>query len=104
MKPFILGLTGGTGCGKSTAAHYFKKNGAHIIDADTISRSIMEPGQPAFKEVTAFFQDVLMPDGTLNRKKLASIVFHDEKQLNILNTITHRYIHDEIITIIKKSP
>ena len=96
MKPFVLGLTGGTGCGKSMAADYLKGLGAHIVDADAISRYIMEPGMPALQKVADKFGNVLLPDGTLNRKKLASIVFCDDAALRSLNEITHTYIIQEI--------
>ena len=96
MKPFVLGLTGGTGCGKSIAADYLKSHGAYIIDADAISRYIMEPGSPVLQKVANRFHDVLLADGSLNRKKLASIVFNNEEALRSLNDITHTYIVQEI--------
>jgi len=96
MRAPVLGLTGGTGCGKSVAALYFKEHGAHIIDADAISRMIMQPGHAALVEVAANFPGVLRQDGTLDRKKLGKIVFSDEKKLNKLNAVTHKYIIAEI--------
>ncbi len=92
----VLGLTGGSGCGKSLAASYLKNHGAYIIDADRIARQVLEVGTPALKEVAATFSDVLLPDGTLNRKKLGSIVFADPSKLAKLNAITHTYIIKEI--------
>lgn len=92
----VLGLTGGTGCGKSTAAAYLQEKGARIIDADAISRALMQPGTAMLSEVAAHFEGVLQPNGSLDRKKLASLVFHDEKLLAKLNSITHAYIIKEI--------
>lgn len=92
----ILGLTGGTGCGKSTVAEYLQKKGAEIIDADEIARFVVTPGQPALAEIAAAFTDVLLSDGTLNRKKLGSLVFSDAAARSKLNEITHAYIINEI--------
>ncbi len=100
----VIGLTGGTGCGKSTAAAYLQKKGAYIIDADKIARKITAPGTPALAEIAASFQDVLLPDGTLNRKKLGSLVFSDAESLNKLNKITHTYIIKEIEGLLSASP
>ncbi len=92
----VLGLTGGTGAGKSTVASYLAQKGAFMIDADKISREVLKKGMPALTEVSAAFSDVLLPDGSLNRKKLAAMVFSDEEKLHTLNRITHKYIIKEI--------
>ena len=92
----ILGLTGGTGAGKSAAAEIFRVLGAYVSDADRISRRILEKGMPAYDETAERFgKDVLNPDGTVNRKALAAIVFSDKKELEALNQITHKYIFEE---------
>lgn len=93
---FVLGVTGGSGCGKSAASVYFQNKGAHIIDADKIARKILEPGTPATAEVLSVFPEVLVSEGIIERKKLADIVFHDKDKLDRLNTITHGYIIQEI--------
>lgn len=92
----VIGLTGGTGSGKSTAALFFEKNGAVIIDADAIARDIVRPGTPALSDIAQTFHDVLLPNGALDRKKLGSIVFNDDRALARLNSITHTYIIKEI--------
>ncbi len=92
----ILGLTGGSGCGKSLAADYLKKQGAEIVDADKIAREITEPGKPALCEIAKNFEGVLLPDGSLNRKKLGALVFSNKDALERLNAITHTYIAEEI--------
>ena len=93
----IIGITGGTGAGKSTVCEEMKKNGADVIDCDVIARQIVEKGQPALNEIVqAFGDDILCHDGTLDRKKMGGIVFSDKKKLDVLNEITHRYIFDEM--------
>lgn len=92
----ILGLTGGTGAGKSAAAEMFRGLGAYVSDADKISRGILEKSKPAYDEtVRRFGKGVLNADGTVNRKALAAIVFNDKKELEALNQITHKYIFEE---------
>ena len=99
----IIGVTGGTGSGKTTVSTYLKEKGAMIIDADIVAREIVMPGKAALSEIEdSFGNDVILSDGSLNRKKLASIVFTDSKKLNILNSITHKYIIDEINSAVNK--
>lgn len=93
----IIGITGGTGAGKSSVCDEFKKYGAQIVDADLIARQIVRFGQPALDEIVSFFgKEILTDDGELNRKKMGSIVFSDKNKLNILNNITHKYIFAEM--------
>lgn len=92
----ILGLTGPSGAGKSTVGSLFLEHGACVIDCDLLARQIVEPGKPALLEITeAFGKGVINADGTLNRSKLASIVFQDADALHKLNRITHKYIIKE---------
>lgn len=93
----IIGVTGGTGSGKSTVCSYLKEKGAKIIDADALAREIVEKGKPALSEIVeAFSDEILLSDGSLDRKKLGEIVFASSEKLNILNEITHKYIIEEI--------
>ena len=93
-----IGLTGGIGSGKSTAAEQFIKLGAPVIDADVIAREIVEPGKPAFEAVIAAFGDqVVGGDGRLDRKALRSIVFADPEQKSRLESILHPQIYTEIL-------
>ena len=86
----LVGLTGGMGSGKSLAASYFKTLGAQMIDADRISRELVAPGKPAWKEIIEEFgSNVLNPDQTLNRKQIAAIVFNDESKRKKLEDIIH---------------
>ena len=89
----VIGLTGGSGSGKSTIASLLRQKGIQVIDADKIGRVVVEKGKPALREIVEEFgEGVLQPDGTLDRKKLASIVFTDREELKKLNRITHKYI------------
>jgi dephospho-CoA kinase len=89
----IIGLTGNIGSGKSTAADYFQALGAKIISADQLARDVVSVNQPAYLEIVQQFgKEILQPDLSINRKKLADIVFKNEEQLNHLNRITHREI------------
>lgn len=89
----VIGLTGGSGSGKSTIASLMEQRGIYVIDADKVGRFVVEKGRPALKEIVEEFgEDVLFENGELDRKKLASIVFTDREQLLKLNRITHKYI------------
>ena len=84
-----VGLTGGLGSGKSTAAALFAALGAHILSADEIARSLMQPGEAVFDAiVTSFGPGVLLPDGTLNRPALAKFAFSGGR-VEELNAIIH---------------
>lgn len=93
----IVGLTGGIGSGKSTVAKIFKEYGSYVVDADKIAHEIMEPNLPAYNEILEFFGDeILYQDGRIKRKALAEIVFKDKSKLEVLNSITHKYIFIEM--------
>jgi dephospho-CoA kinase len=86
----VLGLTGGIGSGKSLVDAIFRELGADVIDADALAREVVEPGQPALAEIVASFgSDVLLPDGRLNRARLAALIFGDAAARQRLNAITH---------------
>jgi len=89
----VVGLTGGIASGKSTVANILTQLGAHMIDADEISRKMLEPGMPAFEEIRENFGNVILrPDRTVDRKKLGQLVFSDRDSLRKLNAIMHPYI------------
>lgn len=91
-----IGLTGGIGSGKSTVAAMFAKLGAVVIDADAISRELVEPGQPALHELVEEFGDgIIAPDGSLRRSELARIAFQDPTATQRLNSIMHPLIRAE---------
>ena len=86
----LVGLTGGMGSGKTLASSFFHELGAYIIDADIICRKLVEPGQPALKEITDIFgEDIIDKSGNLNRKELGQLVFCDPNQREKLENILH---------------
>ena len=88
-----VGLTGGIGSGKSAVAQRLAALGAVVIDGDTAARAVVEPGTPGLQRIAETFgPTVLAPDGTLDRAKLAGIVFADEAARQQLNAITHPLI------------
>jgi dephospho-CoA kinase len=91
MRRFLLvGLTGGIATGKSTVSEMLRELGAEIIDADRLAREVVEPGQPAFKQIVAEFgAGIVGADGALDRKKLGAIVFADPERRKRLEALTH---------------
>lgn len=92
----IIWLMGGSGSGKSTAAEAFRELGIETVDADRVSREIMQKGQKAFNEVLDAFGDKILTNAEINRRKLGEEVFADKNKLRILNEITHKYIREEL--------
>lgn len=93
----VIGLTGGTGSGKSIVSAFLEQNGAYIIDADEIAHGIIERGKPAYEELTNYFGGAILDqDRNILRKKLGSIVFTNKEKLDFLNRCTHKYITQEI--------
>ena len=89
----VIGLTGGTGSGKSVVGRSLAAAGAVIIDADQIAHEIIEKGEPAYEEIVAYYgREILDEAGNIIRKKLGEIVFHDGEKLVFLNQCTHKYI------------
>ncbi|MER6205181.1 MULTISPECIES: dephospho-CoA kinase [unclassified Streptomyces] len=85
-----VGLTGGIGAGKSEVSRLLVSHGGVLVDADRIAREVVAPGTPGLAAVVeAFGEDVLAPDGSLDRPKLGSIVFADPEKLAVLNEIVH---------------
>lgn len=100
----IIALTGKTGAGKSTVAELLKEMGCFIIDGDIIARQITEKGKPTLKKLCeAFGDDILLSDGTLDRKALAKKAFASSENTNLLNSITHPEIKRDFITKIDKA-
>lgn len=92
----IFGLTGGIACGKSTVTKTFRRNGIPLVDADLIARQIVEPGTLGyFKVLSAFGSSFFNEDSTMNRSKLAELVFTEKTALEKLNGIMGPMIHDE---------
>jgi dephospho-CoA kinase len=94
----VIGITGGSGTGKSSVTRYFSQKNIAVIDADLLAREVVLPNTPCLAEITAAFgEDMLLPDGSLNRKKLGKLVFSNPDRLALLTSITQKYINDEIL-------
>ncbi len=98
MTPrLLIGLTGNIATGKSTVAQVLRALGAVVIDADQVSRQVVEREQPALAEIVRTFgAGILLPDGGLDRKALGQIVFNDPQRLQALEAIVHPAVHVEI--------
>lgn len=93
----VIGITGGSGGGKTTVAKEFKRLGFNIIDADEVAHKVMEKGSSCLKEVIASFgEEYLNAEGSLDRKKLGTLVFSIPEKLALLNSITHKHIISRI--------
>ena len=91
----VFGLTGGIGSGKSTVARLFREENIPVVDADRISREITSPGKPAYIEIVGRFgEEILSPDGRIDRKMLGAIIFTDPGKRAYLEAITHPRISE----------
>jgi dephospho-CoA kinase len=90
-EPFpVVGLTGGIATGKSTVSSLLKSRQIPIIDADVLAREVVQPGTTGLNRIVAHFgSEVLLPDGTLDRKKVGAIIFNNEVKRKKLNSIVH---------------
>lgn len=93
----VIGLTGTIGSGKSTVSEYLREKGYPIVDADKIARELMEKGERGYEKVVeSFSEDILDPDGAIDRKKLSDIVFTEEEKRNLLNRTLHPLVIDKV--------
>lgn len=93
-----IGLTGGIASGKSTVSNMLKNMGFVIIDADIIARKVVEVGQEAYKQIVeAFGNEILLPDQTIDRAKLGSIIFYSEEKRLVLNSIVHPAVRKQML-------
>jgi dephospho-CoA kinase len=100
---FIIGITGGIGCGKSTIAEICRKSGFTVLDADAISRQVTVAGGSAIEEITeAFGNTVLNEKGSLDREKMARTVFRDKKRLDLLSAIIHKHVIEQMQLEVEK--
>jgi len=98
-KPWILGLTGGIGSGKSAVAQCFIDLGVHLVDADHAARWVVEPGRPALERIVEHFgKEVLLPDGQLDRTALRGRIFQSEGERRWLEALLHPLIGQEILS------
>ena len=100
-----LGLSGGIGSGKSTVAKILTDLGAVVIDADVIAREVLDPGQIGFEStILTFGESVLTESGSIDRKKLADLVFQNPAQLAKLEAIIHPAVIDRVTQIRESLP
>jgi dephospho-CoA kinase len=92
-KRYVVGLTGGIGSGKSVAAQMFRAWGVEVIDADSLAREVVEPGQPALGDIAAHFgSELLTAEGYLDRAALRKVVFSNPEQKSWLENLLHPLI------------
>lgn len=97
MKPWILGLTGGIGSGKSAVANHFNAQGIHTVDADHAARWVVEPGQPALERIRQHFGDSMVrEDGSLDRAALRQHVFSNPEERRWLEQLLHPLINQAL--------
>jgi dephospho-CoA kinase len=98
----VIGLTGGIGSGKSTAAARFAKHGVPVLDADQVARSLVRPGSPALRAIVEEFGDsVLDASGVLDRARLRRIVLDSPELRGLLEGILHPWVRRELLTQIQ---
>lgn len=94
----VVGLTGGIATGKSTVSALLSTSGIPVIDADVLAREVVAPGTHALSKIVGYFgPHVILPDGSLDRKKLGSIIFNDETKRKKLNSIVHPAVTRAIV-------
>ena len=104
MKPWILGLTGGIGSGKSAAAAHFAQLGVDLVNADQAARWVVEPGRPALARIAEHFgAEILQADGGLDRAALRARIFQDAGERRWLEQLLHPLIRQEIIAALARS-
>jgi dephospho-CoA kinase len=96
----IIGLSGGIGSGKSTVSAILKELGAVVIDSDQVAHEVRD--RSVDEVVRAFGPGILTPEGTIDRKKLSRVVFHDSRALLKLNGIIHPKVDQEIFARLEK--
>lgn len=104
VKPhFIIGLTGSSGCGKSTVADTLKELGMYRIDCDKVAHSITSSSKCLHQLTETFGNEILKENGKLNRKQLGEIVFSDPESLEKLNQITHPLIIQKLMEMVDQA-
>lgn len=100
----IIGLTGQSGAGKSTVSSFFAKNGMTVINADEIVKSLYTPNSVCLKAVSGVFgNDLILPDGNLDRPLLAKRAFSSKENTHLLNSIVHPFVTYEFMQRVKQA-
>jgi len=99
-----VALTGGIGSGKSVAGDFFEDLGAVVVDADQLSRDVIERGTEGFNEIVATFGDEILTNGVLDRSKLGQVVFSDPNARKKLEEIIHPRVAEAFEEIVNDSP
>lgn len=102
--PYIVGLTGGIGSGKSAASQWFEHQDIEVVDADVVAREVVQPGQPALEKIAQHFGDwVLQADGQLDRRALRDYIFQHPEARQQLEAITHPIIRQSILSQLQQA-
>jgi len=97
---YIIGLTGGIASGKSIVAEMLKEKGAYLVDADKLAREAVEPGRPAWQALVDWLgESILLADQSIDRVKLAKLVFNDRQMLEKLNKIVHPWVGSRFMAV-----
>ena len=100
-----VGLTGGIGSGKSEVSRRLVSLGAVLVDADAVAREVVEPGTPGLAAVAREFgEEILRPDGALDRDRLGAIVFADDERRERLNAIVHPLVGERMQELVEDAP
>lgn len=104
MTPYVVGLRGGIGTGKSTVSDMFAEKDITVADADVSARTIVEPDKPAYEAIVDYFgEKILNADRTLDRAALRERIFNDEDERKFLEGVTQRRIVEDLLEVIKTS-
>lgn len=102
--PYIVGLTGGIGSGKSAASQWFEHQDIEVVDADVVAREVVQLGQPALEKIAQHFGDwVLQADGQLDRRALRDYIFQHPEARQQLEAITHPIIRQSILSQLQQA-
>ena len=103
-KRLVVGVTGGFGCGKSTVLGFFRSLGARVLDSDQLVHEALEKDHPLFKKIAGLFPGAVLADGTsLDRPRLAAIVFADPAERKALEAVLHPYVKQRIEEEIRRA-